>query len=246
MKLSIIIPAHNEEECIKDTIVQLSICMIENKIEHEILVIYDNCSDNTENILIELKKTINELIYIDNSPVKGYGSAVQKGFERFSGDAVLIYMADSSDTPEDVCLFYKQILNGYDCVFGSRFIEGGKVIDYPKVKYIVNRSANWLIKIAFGLKYHDITSSFKMYRAHVIQGIQPLKSAYFNISIEIPLKAIIRGYKYTVISNTWINRTSGKSKLNLREMGTRYFLTMLECLSEKWFKKKSIPIKSKN
>ncbi len=237
MKLSIVIPAHNEEACIEKTIRDLYEVFQENKIDHEILVVNDNCTDGTESLLVKIKKEISTLKYIDNPPPNGFGLAVRKGLENFTGDVVGIVMADGSDSPEDIVRFYQQIQKGYDCVFGSRFIRGASTTAYPWFKLFLNRGFNTLIRIMFGLKYNDITNAFKMYRAGVIPGLMPLLSHHFNLTVELPLKAIIRGYSYTVIPNSWKNRKAGTSKLKIKEMGSRYFFILIYCFIEKWLSK---------
>jgi dolichol-phosphate mannosyltransferase len=124
-----------------------------------------------------------------------------------------------------------------DCVFGSRWMKGGKVIDYPWLKRLINRMANRIIRIVMRIKYNDTTNAFKLYRREVILGVQPLLSPHFNLTIEIPLKAIIRGYSYTVVPNSWMNRKHGVSKLKINEMGSRYFFILMYCFIEKHFSK---------
>ena len=238
MKLSVLIPAHNEEGCIQTTLEALYKCLKENKIEHEMLIVNDNSQDKTEEILIHLKKSIPSLSYINNSPPNGFGFAIRCGLEKFTGDIVAIYMADASDRPEDLVKYYREMLRkNVDCVFGSRFKKKSKIIDYPWFKLILNRIFNLFIMLIFRLKYNDTTNAFKMYRRHVINGLQPLLSHHFNLTIELPLKAIIRGYTYSVVANDWINRKKGESKLHLKEMGSRYFFIALYCFIEKWLSK---------
>lgn len=236
MKLSIIIPAYNEEESLPETLHKIYSELIKEKIEHEILVINDNSKDNTVAVLEGLSGTILTLRFITNHGPNGFGYAVRKGLENFSGDCVAIMMADLSDSPKDLVTFYRTMVAGnYDCVFGSRFIKNGKTIDYPRIKKIINRLANFIIKATFRIKYNDTTNAFKMYRKDTIEGIKPFLAPHFNLTIEIPLKAIIRGYSYTVIPNSWSNRKFGKSNLKIREMGSRYLFILLYCLIEKFF-----------
>jgi len=234
MKLSLVIPANNEEGCIETTIEMLNNKLIEHGIEHEILVINDNSSDKTEEILIHLMARIKELRYINNAPPNGYGFAVRAGLKNFTGDIVSIVMADASDSPQDVVNFYNHILKGYDCVFGSRFVKGAKVVDYPIFKLLLNRIFNYFIRIIFGLRYNDVTNAFKMYKAHVIPGLKPFLSNHFNLTVELPLKAIIRGYSYSIVPNSWVNRAAGMSKLKIKEMGSRYLFIVIYCFIEKW------------
>lgn len=233
-KVSLVIPAHNEESCIEETVRAFHNELSKENIPHEILVVNDNSKDRTEEILTNLTKVIPELKYVNNTPPNGFGFAVRKGLESFSGDYVAIVMADLSDRPTDLISYYRKIEQGYDCIFGSRFIKGGKTIDYPKIKYYLNRLTNNIIKGLFGISYNDTTNAFKLYKKETILGLKPFLSHHFNLTVELPLKAIVRGYSYTVVPNYWTNRKSGESKLKIKEMGSRYFFIILYCLLEKW------------
>lgn len=237
MKLSVVIPAHNEEGSIQLSVRAISEALLKNDIPHEILVVNDNSKDRTEDILNELKQEIPALNFINNPGRNGFGYAVRTGLENFSGDCVAVMMGDMSDSPEDLVRFYKKILEGYDCVFGSRFMKGGKTYDYPFVKLIINRMANSIVQLCFGIRYNDTTNAFKLYKKETIRGLTPFLAPHFNLTLELPLKAIVRGYSYAVVPNTWTNRKSGKSNLKIREMGSRYFFIMLYCLIEKYFSK---------
>jgi dolichol-phosphate mannosyltransferase len=235
MKLSIVIPAHNEEDSISETILAFHEYLVLEKIVHEILVINDNSRDNTENILRDLSKKIYEVRYINNDPPNGFGFAVRAGLENFKGDCVAIVMADLSDRPIDLVSYFRKFETGkFDCVFGSRFIKGGKTVDYPRTKLILNRFTNLIIRILFGIRYNDVTNAFKLYSKDTIEGVKPFLSQHFNLTVELPLKAIVRSYSYTVVANHWTNRKGGESKLKIKEMGSRYFFIILYCLLEKW------------
>ncbi|MBD2289427.1 glycosyltransferase [Microcystis wesenbergii FACHB-1317] len=231
--LSIVIPAYNEEDCIESTTHLISERLERDKIDYEILVVNDNSKDNTEAVLQKINQENPRIRYINNYYPNGFGFAVRCGLENFSGDAVAVVMADNSDSPDNMVDYYYKLQEGYDCVFGSRFIKGGKVIDYPMHKLFVNRLANLFIQVLFGLKFNDTTNAFKIYRKEVIEGISPLLSHHFNLTVEMPLKAIVRGYSYTTIPITWRNRTTGVSKLKLKEMGSRYLFIVLSIWLEK-------------
>ncbi len=233
-KLSVVIPAHNEEGHLEETVRAFHGELEKEHINHEILVVNDNSKDSTEDILKRLSEENSQIRYVNNSPPNGFGFAVRKGLENFSGDAVAIVMADKSDQPADLVKFFRKLEEGYDCVFGSRFIKGGKTIDYPRFKYVLNRFTNTIIRILFGIRYNDVTNAFKLYSRETIEGIQPLLSPHFNLTVEMPLKAIVRGYSYAIVPNHWTNRKKGESKLKIKEMGSRYFFIILYCLLEKW------------
>lgn len=234
MKLSIVIPAYNEEGCIEETVTHLVHIFEEASIESEILVINDNSTDATEQILQKLEAQYLPVKYLNNLFPQGFGFAIRYGLENFSGDAVAIVMADGSESPQDVINFFNKLKEGYDCVFGSRFIKGGDTINYPLFKLWVNRCANLFISILFGMRYNDTTNAFKMYRRDTIEGLAPFLSHHFNLTVELPLKAITRGYSYAILPNSYTNRTVGESKLKLKEMGSRYLFIVLYCLIEKW------------
>jgi len=236
MKLSIVLPAYNEEGSIIETLTTLYSKLNEEKIDHEILVVNDNSKDNTLKVLTSIKEQIPTLVVHTNHGPNGFGYAIRYGLERFQGDCVAIMMADLSDDPSDLVLFYRRIsLGDVDCVFGSRFIKGGKLVDYPLFKLIINRIANFIIQISIGIKYNDATNAFKLYKKEVIKGISPLLAPHFNLTIELSLKSIIRGYTYVVIPNKWYNRKEGVSKLKIKEMGSRYFFILMYCFVEKYF-----------
>ncbi|MDR2041684.1 MAG: glycosyltransferase family 2 protein [Tannerella sp.] len=237
-KLSVIIPAHNEEGCIEETVVQLFKALRKADIAHEILVINDNSRDNTLKILDEIQNQISTVRYITNAEPNGFGYAVRKGLANFTGDCVAVFMADRSDDPNDLVAFYRLMeKEGCDAVFGTRWSGSGKAYDYPKHKLWLNRLANRMIRMVFGIKYDDTTNAFKLYKRSTIEGLQPFLSPHFNLTIELPLKVIIRGYSYKVLPNSWTNRKTGESKLKINEMGTRYFFILLYCLIEKYFSK---------
>jgi dolichol-phosphate mannosyltransferase len=237
MKLSVVIPAHNEEGSIKSGVLEVYSALEKAAILHEILVVNDHSKDNTEDILKSLAQDVPTLRTISNPGAGGFGYAVRYGLENFSGDCVAIMMGDMSDSPQDLILFYQKMLEGYDCVFGSRFIKGGRTYDYPKMKLVINRVANAIVQVSFGIRYNDATNAFKLYKKETILGLKPFLAPHFNFTLELPLKAIVRGYSYAVLPNSWTNRKVGVSKLKIREMGNRYFFILLYCLIEKFFSK---------
>lgn len=235
MKLSVVIPAYNEEESIGETLRTLYTKLTAEGIDHEIVVTNDNSKDNTLGRLQELAEEISTLTYYTNAGPNGFGYAVRYGLERFKGDCVAVMMADLSDDPDDLVAYYRKMQEGYDCVFGSRWVKGGRVVDYPVHKKYLNRIVNNMVQVLFGLRYNDCTNAFKLYRRHTMDGLKPFLSPHFNLTLELPLKAIVRGYSYAVLPNSWTNRKYGESKLKIKEMGSRYFFILMYCLIEKFF-----------
>lgn len=235
--LSIVIPARDEEGCIASTIEHLHLELQLHEIAHEIIVVDDGSSDSTWKILEQESAKIPELKPIRSPSPHGFGRAISRGLDAMSGDAVVIMMADESDDPRDVVRYWRKLQEGYDCVFGSRFVKGGGVIDYPKVKLFINRLANLFVKILFRHGLNDTTNAFKAYRREVVEGVRPILSPHFNITVELPLKAIVRGYTYATMPITWRNRRMGVAKLKISEMGSRYLFICLYIWLEKYFSK---------
>ncbi len=233
--LSVVIPARDEEGCIASTVEHLHVELRQRGVPHEIVVVDDGSRDRTWEILTDLKSRITELHPVQNTGQHGFGRAVVFGIEQAQGDAVVIMMADESDDCRDVVTYWRKLNEGYDAVFGSRFVKGGGVIDYPRLKYFLNRWANWFIKVLFRIKLNDTTNAFKAYRKRTLDGLKPFLSPHFNLTVELPLKAIVRGYTWTVIPITWRNRKSGVAKLVIREMGSRYLFIVVYCWMEKYF-----------
>ena len=233
--LSVVIPARNEEGCICSSLEHLHLELRLNGIEHEIVVVDDGSTDSTWQLLNDLKARLTQLKPIQNLGEHGFGRAIALGLRQASGDAMVVMMADESDDCRDVVRYWELLNQGWDAVFGSRFIRGGGVIDYPWHKLLINRMANLFLKVMFRMRLNDTTNAFKAYRRSVIEGCEPYLSPHFNLTVELPLKTIVRGSSWTVIPITWRNRRSGISKLKIREMGSRYLFIALYCWLEKYF-----------
>ena len=238
MSLSIIIPVRNEEEIILKTLEKFDKSWL-SQIDHEIIVINDNSSDETINLIKNNKfKKIN--VALKDNYKKDLGSAIITGIDNSSKKYLSIYMADMSDSLDDLNSYYTEIKSddSLDAIFGSRFIKGSEVKNYPKIKFFLNRFSNNLIKIIFFSKYNDFTNAFKIYKKSTLLKLYPLVSENFNVFLEIPLKIECRKLKYKIIPISWNGRTSGKSKFRIKEIGSKYIFTMLYCLLEKILLKK--------
>jgi dolichol-phosphate mannosyltransferase len=222
VKLSVVIPAHNEEASVGQTVTAVALALREARIEHEIVVVDDASTDQTGAIVdaISAKDPNVRCLRSPNPP--GFGFAVRAGLDVINGDGVAIMMADLSDSPEDLIAYHRLLDAGYDCAFGSRFIRGGRAQGYPWPKLIINRAVNLGLRLLFGHGYNDTTNAFKAYRREVIATVQPLLSHHFNLTVELPLKAVVRGHSYAIVPIRWRNREAGESKLRLKEMGSRY------------------------
>jgi dolichol-phosphate mannosyltransferase len=228
-------PARDEEESLPPTIADLVATFSAEGIPHEIVVVDDGSRDRTWAVLQELAAKYPTLAPARNPGPHGFGNAITYGFGQMRGDAVVIMMADASDSPADAVRYWRLLNAGHECVFGSRFVRGGRVVDYPRVKLFVNRLANLFVRLLFHIPLNDTTNAFKAYRRTVIEGCRPLLASHFNLTVEIPLKAIVRGYTWTTIPISWHNRKHGVAKLKIKEMGSRYFFICMYVWLEKYF-----------
>jgi dolichol-phosphate mannosyltransferase len=232
VKLSVVMPAQNEEGSVGQTVEGIAAALEREQIDYEVLVVDDGSEDATAAVVAAIGERNPRVRCRPSHYEKGFGMAIRAGLDLFEGDAVVIAMADASDDPEDVIRYHRLLEEGWDCAFGSRFAPGAKVHDYPRLKLTINRLANWFIRVLFRHRYNDTTNAFKGYRREVIETIQPLLSKHFNLTVEMPLKAIVRGHSYAVVPISWTNRTAGEAKLAMREMGSRYLFIVLYVLLE--------------
>ena len=232
---SVVLPARDEEASLPPTLRAIYDAFTGAGISHELIVVDDGSRDSTWAVLQSLRSEIPTLAPVQNPGPHGFGRAIVYGLNHMRGDAVVIMMADASDSPADAVRYWHLLNEGYECAFGSRFIRGGQVRDYPRVKLLVNRLANLFIRVLFRHGLNDTTNAFKAYRREVIDGVRPILSPHFNITVELPLKAIIRGFRFTSIPITWRNRRTGSAKLKIKEMGSRYLFICLYVWLEKYF-----------
>jgi dolichol-phosphate mannosyltransferase len=228
MQLSIVIPAYNEEKNI-GTCLESIREVVGNKhhIPYELVVVDDCSRDGTADQIRAAMRNDANIRMVERTPPGGFGRAIRAGLEAATGDAVVICMSDLSDDPEDIVAYYRKLEEGYDCVFGSRFIAGAKVESYPRVKLIVNRIVNRMIQLLFWTRFNDLSNAFKAYRMAVIRDCGPYRASHFNITIEMSLSALIRGYNIAQIPIRWYGREWGSTNLRLGQMGRKYLCTML-------------------
>ena len=221
--LTILIPVRDEEENVKiisKEIIDKILCK-----NYEILFVNE--------VILDIMKNEVSIRYINNQK-KGLGGAIQEGIKESEGKFVCIMMSDSSDTVEDLNTYYNTISSdNFDAVFGSRFIKGGRTVNYPLIKYILNRLGNRLAQFLMWSDLNDFTNGFKIYKKEVLDQLNPLVSESFNIFFELPLKIISRNYKYKIIPIEYYNRTVGEAKFKIDELGSKYLFTLLYCFLEK-------------
>lgn len=213
MKTSLIIPFKNEKEYAELTMETAYSYMVANDLSFELIAV-DDSSDGTWELLKSFQKCHKNIVVVKGENPPGYGKALRKGFAMASGDILIPFNGDLCDSLDDVRSYIKLIEDGCDMVFGSRYMEGGKILDHPSAKVYLSRAGNAFFEWLFNADCSDITNTFKAYRREVIEAIAPQATGY-DLGLEIALKAIKNGYRYKTIPVVWSGRQYGVSKMSI-------------------------------
>ncbi len=230
-KISIIVPAHNEEENLYNLLDELLPVLdkYEETQNYELVIVNDNSTDRTPEIIETLAGRNRRIKPVHRHSNPGFGNAIIEGFRNATGDIIIPVMGDLSDDPQDIPKLVRKIEDGYDIAYGSRFIEGGGTDGYPPAKMIANRVFNNSVRLLFGIRHRDITNAFKAYRKEVLEtiGIDKLEATGFDLTVEIPLKAHIMGFTSAEVPVTWHGRKRGIAKLKLSQNAAKYGTRLL-------------------
>lgn len=226
MITSVVVPAYNEEENLRRLVNRLQAALTDESFTHklEIVLVNDNSTDATGDICDELAAENESITVVHRTADPGFGNAIKAGLAAATGEVIIPFMGDLSDDPRDIPALVSAIEDGYDVAYGSRFISGGSIDGYPRVKLLYNRSFNNLIRLLFGIRAKDVTNAFTAYRSEVIEeiGVENLDSGSFDLTAELPLRAHVRGFKTTEVPVSWRSRDAGVSKLNVTKKGPLY------------------------
>ena len=223
MKLSIIIPVHNEEENIVNTIKKIKDAL---DLANELVVVNDHSDDRTRELVEIEAAQYPDLRVVDNNLEKGFANAIKTGFANAQSDVVIPVMGDLCDDLDTLKRMFAKINEGYDIVCGCRYIKGGARLGGSKVKGFFSAFVGWSLHILLGLPTHDIANAFKMYRKSVLSSID-IKSKGFEISMEIPLKGYFNGFKMTEVPTVWKERKFGKSSFSMLKLLPAYLYLYL-------------------
>src|SRR3954447_11980806 len=157
MKLSVVMPAQNEEGSVGGTVAGVVEVLAREGIDYEVVVVNDDSEDSTEAVVAAMGEQNPRIRVHRSHNERGFGNAIRAGLDVYEGDAVAIVMADASDDPEDLIRYHMLLEEGWDCAFGSRFMPGAKIHDYPGLKLTINRLANQFIRILFRHRHNNTT-----------------------------------------------------------------------------------------
>lgn len=193
-KLTIIIPAYNEERRIGQTIQTYANYFNKKYVkDYEILVILNGCRDKTEEVIISAQKTIPTLRYVNYSEKIGKGGAITKGISLAQGDLVGFVDADLSTMPEmfDRLIKTMDLIPTVDCVIASRNIDGAKVSGRTSKRKVMTKVFNWYVNALFNLKIQDTQCGAKVFKRKVIPTLLPklsISNMAFDVNFLVDLK----------------------------------------------------------
>ncbi len=226
-ELSLIVPFRNEKEYAKEVISSIYDYLSDKKIDFEVIAV-DDSTDETWDILKSLEKKYKKFKAVQGDKPPGYGKAIRKGFAMAKGDVMIPFNGDMCDSLDDAMKYIKIIKEeGYDMAFGSRYMEGGKVINYPSNKVMVSKLGNLFLRVIFGIKCSDVTNTFKGFSRKSIQVINPKGDSY-EIGLELALKGVKKGLTYKTIPISWTGRKYGVSKMKILKSIQRHFITSMK------------------
>jgi len=218
MPLTIVIPAHNEEESLPRTLDSL----IKNvRFPNEILIVNDHSADRTASVVKDFGKKYHNIKVVDNDTSAGFTNAIKKGFSEVTSGVVVLVMADSCDDPQTINLMYNKILEGYDVVCGSRYMKGGEKIGGRFLQTLFSKVCGASLSFLTGIPTHDASNAFKMYKKEVLDAIK-IEEAGFASSLEIIVKLFHKGYKITEVPTIWKDRVAGKSNFRIFKVMINY------------------------
>jgi len=226
VKISYIIPFHNEE---KNCILMVESVMRyakTNRLSFEVIPVDDRSSDKTPNHLVKLAKKYSAVKPVYRRQDEGekgntMGRALIEGTKKAKGEFVIWTMGDMADDTETYGEIIRKLENGFDIVFGSRYMPGGSRGNLDRIKAFLSSWGTRLARILFGVKVHDITNAFRGFRKEVFNKIK-LESAGFSISPEFAIKAHLAGYRLGEVPTEYTNRIEGVSNFKLYNMTKSY------------------------
>lgn len=222
MRISIIIPILHVEPHLRRTMERLR--SLRERMDLEVLLVVDVPDRRWE----EEARRENDGVAgeVDAKAIyrigeRGFGSALRFGFEHATGDAVIPFMGDACDDPEDIPGMVEQIERGWDVAGGSRYMPGGRIVGNT-LKQRMSRLYGLLVRAVGGPKIHDVSNAFKAYDRTVLEAVPTIAESY-DVSVELTVKAHQAGFRVTEVPTTWTNRELGDSNWRFSRELKRYW-----------------------
>jgi dolichol-phosphate mannosyltransferase len=229
MKLSVVVPAYNEEENIRDVISKIESALT---FPHELIVVNDHSADKTGQIARSISGQYKNIKVVENALNRGFANALKTGFCASSGEMVIPVMADLCDDLSTIKAMLDKSEQGYDIICGCRYMKGGARLGGSKIKGFFSSFVGGSLRCLLGIPTRDIANAFKMYRKTVLDKIN-IEAKSFEISMEITLKAFYSGFKIAELPTSWRERVKGKSSFKMFKLLPNYFRLYIWAISKK-------------
>lgn len=233
MTVSFVIPFHNEAKNAGPMLEQILAYTRSRKWQFEVIPVNDRSSDETQVVLDSYSKKHSQVRPLEreqDSEELGntMGMALTEGTRCASGDIIIWTMGDCSDDPETYGKIVEKIEDGFDMVFGSRYMPGGSRGNLDPAKAFLSSQGTLIARLIFGIPVHDITNAFRGFRKEVFNKVW-LESPNFAISPEFAVKAHLAGFKLGEVPTVYTNRTAGVSSFKVARMSMTYLGVYLKC-----------------
>jgi dolichol-phosphate mannosyltransferase len=217
--VTVVVPVHFEQELIGETLSAL-----EAQLRHPFtaLVVYDLDEDPTVDAVRAGQDRWPHATLLKNARGRGVLGALKTGFDAARTEYVAVFMADMSDDPETVNAMVDKAVEGYDVVSASRYMTGGSKEGGPWLKTLLSRGAGLSLHLLTRLPTSDATNACRLYRTSFLRSVDLQSDGGFEVTMELTVKAYLRGRPIAEVPATWRDRTAGESKFNFRQWLPKY------------------------
>jgi dolichol-phosphate mannosyltransferase len=230
---SVVVPCHNEEMNVRRLIDALIAAY--DRYIHEIIIVDDNSTDRTADVVREVMRTEPRVRLIHRDPPNGVGRALRDGYRAATGRYILTMDCDFVLLVPELRDLFDRVAEGRDGAIGSRFSYESVLINYPFVKILCNRAFHWLVKLTLIRRVRDISNNLKLYRADILQRLD-IEEPHFAANMETGLKPLLEGYDLEEVPVSWINRTvdMGASSFRIIRVAPGYVRALMRTIVRVW------------
>ena len=232
MKISIVIPAHNEE----NNLLRIVPALLKelDKYIYEIIIVNDASSDRTREVGERLKRRYKKLKLVNRVPPCGVGRALRDGYKAVSekSEWVLSMDCDFLENIKEIRRLIDKANEGYDGVIGSRYVDKGRLVNYPPIKRVSNRLYHLFVRTLLGIKQRDLTNNFKLYKREIFKKIK-WSANDFAINAETGIFPVLYGYKIAEVPVSWVQRYFDKSDFKVFRLAPSYLRVAFKAIGMK-------------
>ena len=217
-KIVILIPTYNEADSIVELLEKLQVFRITSQYPFDLIVIDDNSPDKTADIVDNLAISWVQVLRRPNK--NGLGAAYRAGFAKVLADGryeqIVTMDADGSHRVEDLPAMFVAIKSGKSIVLGTRWIQGGSIVNWPRSRKFLSKIGTRYAKLALGMHLNDLTGGFRIYSSELLNSLnlKDMDATGYCFQIEMAMAANLAGAKATEVPITFVERINGVSKMS--------------------------------